>query len=474
MEELVIRDGRCLNREDSDFEAKSARRGIPQSLWESYSAFANTSGGIIVLGLDESEDGEGFLVTGVRNARGIRDDLWSTLNNPEKISVNILADRDLEVVEAGGSEVIVLRVPMADRTMRPVYVRNVNSGTYKRNGSGDYHCNAEDIAAMYRDAAPQSRDSLPAATAEMDDLDPGSVEAFRRAMSSNAATVGGWTDEPPEEFLRLIGAVRRDGDGRMRPTMAGLMMFGRGSIIQMTVPGFTLDYREYPDEGEEWTLRRLSGMPGWSGNLFEFYSYVVNRLPQVVGTGFSVPDGITRSDDTDLLRALREVVTNALAHADYWGRRGVKIEMRPGRMVASNPGRFRVTLSEAESGGHSDPRNETVLRMLNYIGKAERAGSGVRNVFRICGSLGLEPPRIEESYAPDSVTVTVAYAKGRDRGASDAIAELIRGDSRITVNEIVAETGLTRNRVLNEMEVMKAEGWLERRGGPRGYWNLRW
>lgn len=128
---------------------------------------------------------------------------------------------------------------------------------------------------------------------------------------------------------------------------------------------------------------------------------MINRLPQVVGTGFSVPDGITRSDDTDLLRALREVVTNALAHADYWGRRGVKIEMRPGRMVASNPGRFRVTLSGAESGGHSNLRNETVLRMLNHIGKAERAGSGVRNVFRIYGSLGLEPPRIEESYAQD-------------------------------------------------------------------------
>lgn len=99
--------------------------------------------------------------------------------------------------------------------------------------------------------------------------------------------------------------------------MAGLMMFGRGSIMQMTVPGFTLDYREYPDEGEEWTLRRLSGMPGWSGNLFEFYSYVVNRLPSVVGTGFNVPDGITRSDDTNLPRVFREIATNALAHADY-------------------------------------------------------------------------------------------------------------------------------------------------------------
>ena len=474
MEELIIRDGRCLNTESMGFEAKSARRGIPRSLWESYSAFANTAGGTIVLGLDEPEDGGGFVLSGVRSADSMRDDMWSTLNNPEKISVNVLTDRDLEVVAAGGVELIVLHVPMADRTLRPVYVGSVNSGTYKRNGSGDYHCNAEDIAAMYRDAAPQSRDSLPAATAGMDDLDAGSVEAFRKAMSSNTGTVGGWTDEPREEFLRLIGAARRGEDGIMRPTMAGLMMFGRGSIVQMTVPGFTLDYREYPDEGDEWSLRRLSGMPDWTGNLFDFYTYVVNRLPQTVGTGFSVPDGITRSDDTDLLRALREVVTNALAHADYWGRRGVRIEMRPGRLVVSNPGRFRVPVSEAEEGGCSDPRNETLLRMLNYIGKAERAGSGVRNVFRICRDLGLESPRIEEGYSPDTVTVTVRFGRGRGREVSDMIADLIRDDSRISVKEIVAASGLTRNRILNEMEVMKAEGRLERRGGPRGYWHLRW
>ena len=266
MENLTFRDGRCLNRESATFEAKSARNGIPRSLWESYSAFANTSGGTIVLGLDETDDGEGFIVSGVRNAESIRDDLWSTLNNPEKISVNILTDGDMTVRDAGGKDIIVIEVPAADRTLRPVYVGNVNGGTYKRNGTGDYHCNAEDIAAMYRDASPQSRDSLPAGTAEMDDLDMGSVARYKKAMASNSRTVGGWTDEDDTEFLRLIGAARRDGDV-LRPTMAGLMMFGRGNIIQMVIPGFTLDYREYPDGGDEWTLRRLSGMPDWSACL---------------------------------------------------------------------------------------------------------------------------------------------------------------------------------------------------------------
>lgn len=392
MEKLTIRDGRCLNSESATFEAKSARNGIPRSLWESYSAFANTFGGTIVLGLDEADDEEGFVISGVRNAEGIRDDLWSTLNNPEMISVNILTDGDMTVRNADGKDIIVMEVPAADRTLRPVYVGNVNGGTYKRNGTGDYHCNAEDIAAMYRDASPQSRDSLPAGTTEMDDIDMDSVARYKRAMASNSGTVGGWTGEDDTEFLRLIGAARRDGE-RLRPTMAGLMMFGRGNIIQMVIPGFTLDYREYTSGDDEWALRRLSGMPDWSGNLFDFYTFVINRLPQVLGTGFEVPDGLTRRDDTDLLRALRETVTNAVVHADYWGRGSVRISVRPGSVSASNPGTFRIPVSEAAEGGHSDPRNETLLRMLRYIEGAGGIGSGVRNVFRICRDLSLGPPR---------------------------------------------------------------------------------
>ena len=66
MTELIFRNGRCINREDGHFEAKSFSRGIPESLWETYSAFANTSGGTIVLGLDEPEDDQRYVIGGVK------------------------------------------------------------------------------------------------------------------------------------------------------------------------------------------------------------------------------------------------------------------------------------------------------------------------------------------------------------------------------------------------------------------------
>ena len=471
MVELIFQDGLCLNREDGGFEAKPYTTGVPDSLWESYSAFANTSGGTIVLGLNESGDDGPFLIGGVPNAESIRDDMWSTLNNPQKVSVNVLMDRDLRVQDVDGKKLIVMEVPAADRTLRPVYIRNVNSGTYKRNGSGDYHCNASDISAMYRDASPESKDTLIARGTEMGDLNSESIEAFRNMLMVRNPT-SEWLSQPIEEFLRLIGAARRD-DGVMRPTIAGLIMFGNDYAIMPEVPGFFLDYREYNSNSEEWTLRRYSGAPNWTGNLFDFYIFVTNRIPLMVGTGFSVPDGINREDDTPVIRALREVVTNALVHADYWGRGGTVMEMRPDSFMARNPGTFRIPLNEAEAGGTSDPRNRALFKMFNLIGRAERAGSGIRSVIHACQSQGLRPPVIEELCRPDAVRITIALKRDSESEMTSRILEMIRRDPRVTIAHMAESLAEPKSSVINALNRLKEDGTVERAGGSRGYWRIR-
>lgn len=75
-------------REDNRREVKKAKGGLQLSLWESYSAFANCYGGVIIFGVKENKDGS-WHMTGLNNAAKPRKDFWDTINNKNKVSVNL-------------------------------------------------------------------------------------------------------------------------------------------------------------------------------------------------------------------------------------------------------------------------------------------------------------------------------------------------------------------------------------------------
>ena len=87
-----------LYREDNRHEVKKAKDGLPISLWESYSAFANCYGGVIILSVRENEDGS-WVTTGLQNSAKIRKEFWDTVNNSTKVSVNLLREEDVEIYE---------------------------------------------------------------------------------------------------------------------------------------------------------------------------------------------------------------------------------------------------------------------------------------------------------------------------------------------------------------------------------------
>ena len=83
-------------REHNQLEAKSAKGGFPNSLWETYSAFANSDGGVILLGVKEAKDGNLLPESGVDAAK-LHKDFWNMVNNRQKVSANIVTDRMVTV-----------------------------------------------------------------------------------------------------------------------------------------------------------------------------------------------------------------------------------------------------------------------------------------------------------------------------------------------------------------------------------------
>lgn len=470
---IMTMDLRSL-RENERFEAKRCENRLPNDFWPTYSSFANTFGGTIVLGAAEDEKDRRRLVpVGVRDPDKIVRDIWDQVNNPQKVSVNLLSERDVRIEESEGLRLVVVTVPRADRHRRPVYINgSMENGTYKRNGEGDYHCSLPEIAEMLRDSREDPVDAALCSKVLLKDLDRSTVESYRRMMSVRLPSHP-WNKEPDEEFLRLIGAAGIDDDGKVVPTVAGVLMFGMDYSIVRELPRYSLDYLEYSDGGDEWTSRITTDTGEWPGNLFEFYTYVANRLSWRGDRGFAL-EGAVRVDDTDLIKAERETVLNAIAHADYSGSGGVRVELRPDRLAVRNPGTFRIPLRLAESGGHSDPRNPNVMKMFMLVGLVDRAGSGVRRMFSTCRELGLGDPEIVEGTDPSTVTVSMRVSASRHVSpvrTVPTVLEYIERHGNASIAEIASATGMSTSTVSRRIRRLKDAGAIVREGGrAHGHW----
>ena len=139
-------------RENNRIEAKQATGGLPESIWETYSAFANTQGGVILLGVEELAD-KSLHAIDLLDPQWIIEDLWTGLEDPKVVSRNILTPDDVEIHVVDGKQIIAVTVPAAAWEQRPIFIGgDPIRGTFRRSGEGDYRCTPEVVRAMLRES----------------------------------------------------------------------------------------------------------------------------------------------------------------------------------------------------------------------------------------------------------------------------------------------------------------------------------
>ena len=371
-------------KEDEHLEAKSAKGGFPDSFWDSYSAFANSDGGTILVGVEEMADHTLYVRDGLADAEKMKELFLNMVNNRQKISHNIVTHSMVYTAQLNGKNILVVEVPRAERTIRPVYKGlDPRLGSYRRWGEGDHLCTLEEVTAMLRDASAVPLDAQPIQNMDMTVFCDESVNGYRNVFRfTNPHHL--WNKLDNEMFLRRIKAVAMGKDGQYHPTDAGLLMFGYEYEITNRFPLYFLDYQE--DRvfvgSTRWKDRVVSSSGDWSGNLFDFIFKILPKLQSDLKVPF-VLKGNQRVDDTPVHKVLREAVVNALSNADYMGRRGVVITKNKDGFTFANPGAMRISKSEAIEGGVSDPRNGTILKFFSLINFGERAGSGLNGIMYV-------------------------------------------------------------------------------------------
>ena len=362
-------------------ECKKAESNLPNSVWETYSAFANTVGGTILFGVEEhvkeKDPEKRFVIGNIANPQARIKEFWDIIHNPNKVSDNILRDADVGTCEIDGNTVIWIEVPQADYTQKPVYINNnPMSGTFKRNHEGDYHCKKPEVEAMFRDSKDDGNDGGLIEGYTMDDIDSETLKAYRiRFSTGNPDHV--WNKDDDKTFLTHLGGYTVDRRTKQEGlTPAGLLMFGKGLPIRDYFSNITMDYIDKTGiEGDMRWSDRLTYDGTWENNLCNFLWMVAPKLMRDIKRPFKL-EGMTRIDDTPVHKAIRESMVNMIIHSDYMITGVLKIVKENNSFLFSNPGSLKLPIRRIYEGGNSKARNPRIQTMLRMIGYGDNVGSG--------------------------------------------------------------------------------------------------
>ncbi len=385
-------------RVDVEFKTAQGRDGtgqLPKSFWESYSAMANTDGGLIALGVKEVDKEP--VAVGVPDHEKVVQTLFDQANNPQIVSVNLLSDRDITRRKIGELTIVFIRIPRADRKNRPVHLGdNPLTGTFRRNNEGDYRCSREIVEHMLGERVRDTQDSTLLEGFSLSDIDLESLRIYRQNFA-NRQPAHVLNNLDALDFLQQLGGYRKDRQtGKEGLTVAGLLMFGKLRSILDAIPRYIVDYQERPRAVREarW-IDRLTTDFSWSGNLYDFYRQVYAKLTNGLKVPFALK-GDQRVEDTPVHEALREALVNTLIHADYTGNCSILVVKRPDLFGFRNPGILRVPLADAIRGGTSDCRNRNLQKMFQLIGLGEQSGFGFPKIYKNWAGQHWRAPDIEE------------------------------------------------------------------------------
>ncbi len=373
-----------VETDELEFKAAQGQNGkgeVPRDFWETYSAFANTNGGTAILGIQENRD-YSVNVLGIKDIQKVQKTIWDLLNDKTKISANLLSNKDVRVESVEGKNVLVITVPRATRHQRPIYTgTNPLTGTYRRNGEGDYKCDADAVKRMIAESQTDARDSEILEGFWLQDLEESSIVAYRNIFTSLRPN-DEMSQLDNELFLYRLGVWNKDRLTEKKGlTLAGLLMFGKTRSIYDRLPHYKIDFFEYGENEIDW-LDRVSNNDAGVGNLFNFYRRMYPKLVQDLKVPFELDEHQRRIDETSVHKALREALTNTVVHADYHGTVGISIKKFKDRFEFCNPGMSRFPINYSlYQGGRSDCRNPSLQKMFRFIGLGEQAGSGFPRII---------------------------------------------------------------------------------------------
>lgn len=467
----VINLMRLTGTDLQNFEVKTAEKGLPDSILETLSAFSNGSGGTILLGVSEKD---GFVPVPKFNPKKMQDALATACT---KMTPPVRPD--IAIQELDGTPILVAEIPELAPVDKPCYItaRGLYASSYIRTGDGDHRLSNYEIDRLLEERRQPRFDITVVPEATMDDFDSDLVhDLLKRERAKHGSVFGKLSDE---EALINLGAIKKDSDGVLRPTLCGLLTLG--IYPQKYYPRLCVTFAAFPGTSKAEIIstgRRLLDSETLIGNIPTMIKDTIDVVNRNMRTG-AVIEGAFRTDVPDYPPvAVREAIANALMHRDYSpDAQGtpVQVNMYADRLEIYNPGGLygTVTVDQLGKSGVSSTRNQHLATLLESTPYPE-GGWVVEN--RGTGYMEIEARLAEALMAPpipiDKVSsFTLKFTRRhlmpteiRTTTTPDvraAILDMLEKAGSVSTKEIMNVSGLSRGGVMRHINALIGDGVIE-------------
>jgi len=453
---------------------ETAKHGLPRSIWESVSAFANTAGGKIILGVSEVKKNKEFNVIGVADPNKLKIDFLNLQNDKSTISQAVVGSDDVEVETVEGKEIVVIKVPKVSYKKRPIYIKGNIKKTFYRDHEADRQASDELLRYFLRES-DTTTDSELLSGFDLDDLDLVSLQNYKVFLSQQSQE-DEYLTKNFSEFLKMIGLMQRNRalkDKKWQLTKAALLLFGKYNSIIEVFPKFFLDFIVKRNSSDVDYLDRIytSNEAHHPQNIYSFFEQTFQKIQSQLDNKFEL-DGINRKDNGEvLLAAVREGLVNCLIHADYSAESQIKISLFKDFIEFSNPGEMRVTKDRYILGGESEARNPKIFAIFTRAKLGERTGSGGHRIYQTADKLKLRAPEITTTaYTTELSIWLIPLSESVLEGIPSAWQSTYKRMSSLLIASYANLKDLYKNsyeghKILNEMV---EAGLLEKSGKNKG------
>ena len=431
-EELIRR---LKDIEWEDFEVKEARSELPKNIWETVSAFSNTSGGWIILGIRQK--GKGFEVTGVDNAEKLEQDFLSTLRS-QKFNTRLSV------------------------------------------GTGQYDISGKKV--LLQSFGIRSELAIPETDTDM--LNPDSLHSYRNYLKTyNTLSAYEGLNDP--DFCRQLSICNKNGE----LTYAGLLMFGKGQEVLRHVPTFCMDYVEIPGRSVAEADTRYSYRAPEQENLWETYQVVIRRLLTLADRPFRLNRLGVAEDDGRQFEVMREAWVNMLMHTDHFSPLRSCVHVFTDRIEFLNAGSFPIPPEKIYGTLYSSARNPTIAKLFRLTKLAENIGFGIDRLLSwkqltgqnvnirserdfVCVTLYFNSD-VVENIADDVVENVVSNVVENLNDRQKRIIKLLRQEPTLSASQLAQQVSSTLRTVQRDLARLRYLGIISRTGSDKkGFWTI--